>query len=69
MNKFTAGTLSLLIARSGTKLEKTSLSTGGSEVPAHDISYIIQLLIYCTAFRTVFVRIHYAVLIATPEPL
>ena len=50
-------------------LEKTSLSTGGSEVPAHDISYIIQLLIYCTAFRTVSVRILYAVLIATPEPL
>jgi hypothetical protein len=29
-----AGTLSLNVARSGTKLEKTSLSTGGDRLPA-----------------------------------
>ena len=38
-----AGTLALLVARNGAKLEKTSLSTGGSKAPAHDIVYIAQL--------------------------
>ena len=38
-----AGTLALLVARNGTKLEKTSLSTDGSKAPAYDIVYIAQL--------------------------
>ena len=38
-NNTIAGTLSLLITRSGTKLERTSLSTGGSEVPAYSNYY------------------------------
>ena len=38
-----AGTLSLQFSRSGTKLERTSLTTGGFTVPAFDIVYIVQL--------------------------
>jgi len=37
------GTLALLVARSGAKLENTSLSTGGSKAPAYDYVYIAQL--------------------------
>ena len=68
-NIIIAGTLSLLITRSGTRLENTSPSTGGAEVPAYDKCYIPATGIYVIVFRAVFVRIHYAVLIATPEPL
>ena len=56
-------------ARSGTRLENTSPSTGGFEVPAYDKCYIPATGIYVIVFRAVSVRIHYAVLIATPEPL
>ena len=38
-----AGTLALHVARSGSKLENTSLTTDGSIVPAYDIVYIVQL--------------------------
>ncbi len=38
------GTLALLVARNGAKLEKTSVSTGGSKVPTYDIVYIVQLV-------------------------
>lgn len=38
-----AGTLALLVASSGAKLENTLLSTGGSKAPAYDIVYIAQL--------------------------
>jgi hypothetical protein len=41
--QFAAGTLSLIVARNGTKLEKTSLSTDGSKLPACDIVYFAQL--------------------------
>ena len=40
-----AGTLSLRISRSGTKLEKTSLTTGGFTVPAYGFVYFVQLRI------------------------
>ncbi len=42
-----AGTLSLLSSRSGTKLENTSLSTGGLKVPAYGyyIPYIVLAII------------------------
>ena len=39
-----AGTLSLLVARSGAKLEKTSLSTDGSKVPAFCYGQFWQLV-------------------------
>ena len=42
-------------------------STGGSEVPAYDRCYILATDIYVVVFRTVCIRIYYAVLIATPE--
>ncbi|MDE5866458.1 MAG: hypothetical protein K2H31_07655 [Lachnospiraceae bacterium] len=38
-----AGPLALQFSRSGTKLERTSLSTGGITVPVYDIVYIVQL--------------------------
>ena len=38
-----AGTLLLQFSRSGTKLERTALTTGGFTVPAFDIVYIVQL--------------------------
>ena len=66
-NIINAGTLSLLITRSGTRLENTSPSTGGSEVPAYDRCYILATDIYVVVFRAVRIRIYYAVLIATPE--
>ena len=44
-------------------------TTGGSEVPAYDKCYILATDIYVIVFRAVSVRIHYTVLIATPEPL
>ena len=66
-NIINAGTLSLLITRSGTRLENTSPSTGGSEVPAYDRCYILATDIYVIVFRAVCIRIYYAVLIATPE--
>ena len=34
-----------------------------------DACYTYTTVIHCNEFRTVSVRIHYAVLIATPEPL
>ena len=34
-----------------------------------DACYTYTTVIYCNEFRTVSVRIHYTVLIATPEPL
>ena len=58
---------SLLITRSGTRLENTSPSTGGSEVPAYDRCYILATDIYVIVFRAVPIKIYYAVLIATPE--
>ena len=66
-NIIIAGTLSLLITRSGTRLENTSPSTGGSEVPAYDRCYILATDIYVIVFRAVPIKIYYAVLIATPE--
>ena len=39
-----AGTFSLLVARSGAKLEKTSLSTDGSKVPAFCYGQFWQLV-------------------------
>lgn len=39
----TTGTLALLVARSGAKLENTALSTGGSKAPVYDYIYIAQL--------------------------
>ena len=66
-NIIIAGTLSLLITRSGTRLENTSPSTGGSEVPAYDKCYILATDIYVIVFRAVSIIIYYAVLIATPE--
>ena len=66
-NIIIAGTLSLLITRNGTRLENTSPSTGGSEVPAYDKCYILATDIYIVVFRAVCIRIYYAVLIATPE--
>ena len=68
-NIINAGTLSLLITRSGTRLENTSPSTGGSEVPAYDRCYILATDIYVVVFRAVCIRIYYAVLIATPEAI
>ena len=50
-----------------TRLENTSPSTGGSEVPAYDRCYILATDIYVIVFRAVCIRIYYAVLIATPE--
>ena len=50
-----------------TRLENTSPSTGGSEVPAYDRCYILATDIYVVVFRAVCIRIYYAVLIATPE--
>ncbi len=46
-----AGTLALIVARSGAKLEKTSLSAGGSKTPAYDIVYIAQLYFGNNEFR------------------
>ena len=43
-------------------------STGGSEVPAYDRCYICTTDIYVNVFRTVPIKIYYAVLIATPKP-
>ena len=68
-NNINAGTLALLITRSGTRLENTSPSTGGSEVPAYDRCYILATDIYVVVFRVVCIRIYYAVLIATPEAI
>ena len=42
--------------------------TGGSEVPAYDRCYILATDIYVMMFRSVSVRIYYAVLIAHPKP-
>ena len=42
--------------------------TGGSEVPAYDRCYILTTDIYVIVFRTVPIKIYYAVLIATPKP-
>ena len=50
-----------------TRLENTSPSTGGSEVPAYDRCYILATDIYVIVFRAVCIRIYYAVPIATPE--
>ena len=46
-----AGTLALIVARNGAKLENTSLSAGGSKTPAYDIVYIAQLVFGNKAFR------------------
>ena len=46
-----AGTLALLVARNGAKLEKNSLSTGGFKAPAYDIVYIAQLSFENKEFR------------------
>ena len=43
-------------------------STGGSEVPAYDRSYILATDIYIIAFLAVPIRTYYAVLIAYPKP-
>ncbi|MDE6663228.1 MAG: hypothetical protein K2K46_07760 [Lachnospiraceae bacterium] len=43
IDNINAGTLALHVARSGAKLENTSLSTDGSIVPAYEIVYIVQL--------------------------
>ena len=43
-------------------------STGGSEVPAYDRCYILATDIYVIVFRTVHIRIYYAMLIAIPKP-
>ena len=67
LQEYNISTQSLLITRSGTRLENTSPSTGGSEVPAYDKCYILTTDIYVIVFRAVSIRIYYAVLIATPE--
>ena len=43
IDKINAGTLALLVARSGAKLKNTSLSTGAPKHLAYDIVYIAQL--------------------------
>ena len=45
-----------VVARSGTKLEKTSLNAGGSIVPAYDIVYIAQLDLENKEFRTYLIN-------------
>ena len=45
-----------VVARSGTKLEKTSLNAGGSIVPAYDIVYIAQLDLENTDFHNYLIH-------------
>ena len=43
INKSMQSRLRYIVTHNGTKLERTSLSTGGSIVPTYDIVYIAQL--------------------------
>ena len=59
INKSTQARLRYIVVRSGTKLERTSLSTGDDIVPAYNIVYIAQLDFGNTEFRNYLRIIRY----------